>query len=269
MTIAGLKYSNKIISERGHIWKFIFFINVDWNKVHIPFLPNCKDITDLNGQIRDLLSRNLNAWVVTVNTDVHRQLTLLKSNKEIELIEAVGIKTADGFPIKAISNYLEPEGYERLTGSDLIIDLIPLCSELGIPIYIGGGENGEARRAKKKIESSMCGVSIYALDVPFGSVELVTLFLKTNIQLDRYALFLGLGTPKQELVLANLYTSSNGCIFLGCGAGISYQSGSKRRSPRWIQKINMEWLFRFLHEPRRLGKRYFVEDIRHIIKLST
>lgn len=233
----------------------------------IPFLPNCKSLRELDERIRDFFNRNLNAWIVTVNTDVHRQLMLLKSKKEIELIESVCIKTADGFPIKAISNYLESSGYERLTGSDLIIDLIPLCSELGIPIYIGGGKNGEAKIVARNISLSVPGARVYGLDVPFGSVEAITLFLKTQIKVDRYALFLGLGTPKQEMVLANLYRSSKGCIFLGCGAGTSFYSGRKRRAPRWIQKINMEWLFRFFQEPLRLGNRYFIKDVMYLLRL--
>ena len=73
--------------------------------------------------------------------------------------------------------------------------------------------------------------------------------------------YVGLGFPKQERVIARLRPMLRTSWFLGCGAAIGFVAGVHRRAPRWMQQTGLEWMHRLLAEPQRLGRRYVVHDI--------
>ncbi len=75
-------------------------------------------------------------------------------------------------------------------------------------------------------------------------------------------LVVGVGAPKQEKYIMKWKEKMpNVKIFMAMGATIDFEAGVKRRAPRWIQRLGMEWFYRFIHEPRRLFRRYFIHDL--------
>ena len=76
-------------------------------------------------------------------------------------------------------------------------------------------------------------------------------------------LFVGLGCPKQEIWMAAHKEQVN-CVMLGVGAAFDFIAGNKKNAPKWMQSIGLEWLFRFLCEPRRLWKRYLKHNPRFV-----
>ena len=79
-------------------------------------------------------------------------------------------------------------------------------------------------------------------------------------------LIVGLGCPKQELYIWRNRERLNVPVSLGLGASLDFEAGNIKRAPRWISELGMEWFYRFLQEPGRLFKRYFVDDLK-ILKL--
>jgi N-acetylglucosaminyldiphosphoundecaprenol N-acetyl-beta-D-mannosaminyltransferase len=79
--------------------------------------------------------------------------------------------------------------------------------------------------------------------------------------------FVGLGFPKQEQVIDTLATLLPGTWWLGCGAALPFAAGNLKRAPHWMRRTGLEWLFRLLHEPRRLFRRYVLEDGPFAIRL--
>jgi N-acetylglucosaminyldiphosphoundecaprenol N-acetyl-beta-D-mannosaminyltransferase len=73
--------------------------------------------------------------------------------------------------------------------------------------------------------------------------------------------YVGLGFPKQEQLIAQLAPALPGAWFVGCGAAIPFAAGTLRRAPRWMQAAGLEWGWRLLSEPRRLFKRHMVSDL--------
>jgi len=87
--------------------------------------------------------------------------------------------------------------------------------------------------------------------------------------------WVGLGTPRQDIVAARLAERSN-LTFVAIGAAFDFLAGTKRQAPRFMREHGLEWLFRLLAEPRRLWKRYLVgnsrfvyENLRHRPRLKT
>ncbi len=73
----------------------------------------------------------------------------------------------------------------------------------------------------------------------------------------------GVGAPKQEKYIAKWRNKIPQVkIWMALGATIDFEAGVRRRAPKWVNKIGMEWFYRFIHEPRRLFKRYFIRDFR-------
>lgn len=75
-------------------------------------------------------------------------------------------------------------------------------------------------------------------------------------------LVVGVGAPKQEKYIMKWKHHMPGIkIFMALGATIDFEAGVKQRAPLWMQRIGLEWFYRFIHEPRRLFRRYFVHDL--------
>src|SRR5205807_1468977 len=81
--------------------------------------------------------------------------------------------------------------------------------------------------------------------------------------------WVGLSTPKQEFFMAEYISIlSDAKIFIGVGAAFDLLTGRVRQSPRWIQRVGLEWLFRLFQEPKRLWKRYLVNNPLFVIRAA-
>ena len=73
----------------------------------------------------------------------------------------------------------------------------------------------------------------------------------------------GVGAPKQEKwIMAHRHKMPGVRLWMALGATIDFEAGNVSRAPAWMQKICMEWFYRFLKEPRRMFRRYFIDDVR-------
>jgi N-acetylglucosaminyldiphosphoundecaprenol N-acetyl-beta-D-mannosaminyltransferase len=79
--------------------------------------------------------------------------------------------------------------------------------------------------------------------------------------------FVGLGFPRQDVLIAELREELPETWFLGCGAAIAFAAGTVRRAPEWMRRTGLEWLFRLLSEPGRLARRYLVDDLPFALRL--
>jgi N-acetylglucosaminyldiphosphoundecaprenol N-acetyl-beta-D-mannosaminyltransferase len=80
--------------------------------------------------------------------------------------------------------------------------------------------------------------------------------------------WVGLGTPKQELWMAANAPHLEHCMLMGVGAAFDFHAKVKRQAPRWMQRMGLEWSFRLLSEPRRLARRYLIGIPRFFLLLA-
>ncbi len=81
---------------------------------------------------------------------------------------------------------------------------------------------------------------------------------------DAAVIFVGLGAPKQELWMARHANDLPGRVLVGVGSAIDVLAGEVPEAPRWMTRVGAEWLFRLAHEPRRLARRYLIDDPRFL-----
>ncbi|MFO8234706.1 MAG: WecB/TagA/CpsF family glycosyltransferase [Bacteroidales bacterium] len=160
-----------------------------------------------------------------------------------------------GRPIKAV-----------IPGSDLLPAFCKFHKDNhDIKIFLLGAMDGIAQKAMENINQKVKRTMVVQAYSPSLGFEKKTEECKDIVnkinKSGANVLVIGVGAPKQEKWLIQYMPHLPHIkIALALGASIDFEAGHKKRSPLWMQKIGMEWFYRFLCEPRRLGKRYFIED---------
>jgi N-acetylglucosaminyldiphosphoundecaprenol N-acetyl-beta-D-mannosaminyltransferase len=221
------------------------------------------ELDTIVGRVLSHETSSSNVLVVTPNTD--HFLRWKKSERFRELYNRANFRLVDGAPLFWIARLLGGKNVNRITGVDLTLKILDLLSAAGKPLAIIGGSPLAMERALLQISYRYPGVRVFFSSTP--SIDELT----SNVYLDEVAgvlnsepekvVLLCLGSPKQEEVffeLNNLSTSEG--IYLCVGGTIDFLAGIKSRAPKYLQILGLEWFYRFIQEPKRLFRRYFLED---------
>lgn len=171
--------------------------------------------------------------------------------------EAADLVVADGMPLVWSADWLGEALPERVAGIDLLHGLCGLSAQAGYRCYLLGAQAEVNARARENLVAAypplrICGThsGYFALDLPV--VEAIN-------QAKAQVLFVGMGSPRQELWLGRNWAGLNCRLALTVGGAFDVIAGKLTRAPVALQKIGLEWLWRLLQEPRRLGWRYLIE----------
>ncbi len=177
---------------------------------------------------------------------------------------------ADGMPLVWLSRLMGPVGLSaRVTGADLLPAVCAAAAAEGSAVYFFGGDPGVARMAADRLSEQFRGLKVAGVSCPphgFEQDENQSSRLVDDINRSGAdILFLGVGAPKQEKWghrhLAKLRVGPVLCV----GAAFSFAAGLAQRAPHMIQNSGFEWAWRLSREPRRLWRRYLVDDARFFI----
>lgn len=202
-------------------------------------------------------------WVVTPNVDIW--LRARRDASCARLIERADLVVADGMPLVWASRLAGDRLPERVTGSGLVERLSEAAGRAGRSVYLVGGGAGEtAARAGAALAGRYPGLRLAGCSVPpFGfehDAEQTARLVAEVAASDADLVLVGLGFPKQERLAELLISRMPRAWVLGCGGGVAMAAGEARRSPRWAQRMGVEWVVRLFQEPRRLARRYLVDD---------
>jgi N-acetylglucosaminyldiphosphoundecaprenol N-acetyl-beta-D-mannosaminyltransferase len=157
-------------------------------------------------------------------------------------------------------------------GSSLVWSLAAGLAADGRSLYLLGGAPAPtvadegAYRAALALVKAVPGLRVtgYA-SPPFGfDVDAVC---RDVVEAKPDVVYIGLGFPKQEWLADRLCGELPGAWLLGCGAAINFIAGDRARAPRWMQRYGLEWAHRLASEPRRLARRYLVDDAPYALGL--
>jgi N-acetylglucosaminyldiphosphoundecaprenol N-acetyl-beta-D-mannosaminyltransferase len=177
----------------------------------------------------------------------------------------------DGMPVILASRLLGRGLPQRVTGTDLVVELFSSAADRGgLRVFLLGAGPGVAQRAAEKIAARWPTVNVVGTySPPFGfdhhAAENATI-LEQISSCRPDVVIVGLGAPKQEMWVHAHRPSLGAPVALCVGATIDFLAEHKRRAPRWMQKFGFEWLHRAFSEPRRLIWRY-VHDAWHFPRL--
>ena len=207
--------------------------------------------------------------VVTPNIDICRRVR--KDPAARELVSSSSLVVADGMPLIWATRLLGTPLPERVTGSSLIFTLSEAAAAHGKSIYLLGGEPGVPEQAAVELSARYPGLRVAGTDAPpVGFDRQPAALAAVRDQLEQAQpdiVFVGLGFPKQERIISAFAPALPAAWFVGCGAAIPFAAGALPRAPEWMQQSGLEWAHRLLSEPRRLFRRYLVDDLPFAIRL--
>jgi len=200
-------------------------------------------------------------YVVTPNLD---HAVMFQENSALRAAYAdAALILADGWPLVTASRWLGKPLPERVAGSDLTPALFSAACQTRRPlrVFLLGAAPGVAERAAQAIEKRWPAVHVCGHCSPPLGFEREPATNKRILEQVAAArpdlLVVGLGAPKQELWLHAHRDELEVPVALGVGATIDFLAGERRRAPRWMQQVHLEWLHRLASEPRRLAARYW------------
>lgn len=214
--------------------------------------------------MRNNLEKEKKMFIVTANPE-----TFMMSEKDRELEELLNDKETilvpDGIGIVKASRMLDYDVKERITGIDIANKLLDYGNELKKTIYLFG--------AKQEVIDSMLRV----LKTNYPNLKVIG--SSNGYEKDKDAIFkkiaakkpdivlVALGIPNQEKLIYKHLDKFDKGIFVGVGGSFDVISGHKKRAPKIFIKLNLEWLYRILKEPKRI-KRFYDSNVKFIFKVK-
>lgn len=205
--------------------------------------------------------------VVTPNVDQLVHLDRGTDPEAAQLTYGAQVVLPDGQPIVWASRLLRAPLRSRLTGASLVDHLWPRLVDAGRRCVVVAASEWVA----DDIRAS--GPNCHALVAPMLHLDDqggVDVFVDECAELveavDAEFVFVCLSYPKPNRIISGLLDRRDAAVptYLAVGAAFDMHFGHVRRAPQWIQRVGMEWAFRFVQEPRRLFRRYFVDDVAFI-----
>ena len=213
--------------------------------------------------IDTLIKENKAAYVVTPNVD---HIVQLETNKELQEIYAnASLILTDGKPLMWIAKWYGTPIKEKISGSDLFPLLCEMAAEKGYKMFFLDAAEGVAAKAAENLKNRCNGLQVVGTySPPFGfeknpkEIEKIKLMIndaKPDI------LIVGLGCPKQEKFMYHYCKELGVPISFGLGESFDFEAGNIKRAPKWMADHGLEWLFRITQDPKRMAKRYLLDDL--------
>lgn len=196
-------------------------------------------------------------------TPVNCVLWARENEKLRTLYNTSDLNLADGVPLLWASKFLGNKIRGRVTGLDLLPQFTEIAAKNNYSFFFLGAKDGVAEALAKKLKHDHPNLNVVGYySPPFAErfsdeenkkmIEMINA-VKPNV------LWVSLTAPKQDYWIHEHLNELNVNIAIGVGGAFEVTAGLIKRAPKWMQKNGLEWLFRFLQEPKRLFKRYFIE----------
>ncbi len=186
-----------------------------------------------------------------------------------EAMQAADLAVPDGISVVMASRLLGVPIPERVTGGDLMERMCAEAAHYGFRVFFLGGLPGAAIMAAWNLEQRYPGLRICGTWCPPPGFENdpqeQARMRQTIANVRPDLLCVAFGAPKQEIWMHENASSLPVGAILPVGAAFDTQSGLRRRAPRWMQRIALEWLFRLLMEPHRLWRRYLIGNAEFVL----
>lgn len=199
-------------------------------------------------------------------SNVHTTVTSYEDPEYCDIQNGGIMALPDGGPLSSVGKKRGHSKMARVTGPSLMGEIFNISAENGYRHYFYGSTEETLEKLYSKIEEKYTGLQIAGMySPPFRPITededkmIVKMINDTNPDF----VWIGLGAPKQEKWMAMHQGKIQG-LMLGVGAGFDYYADNIKRAPEWMQRINMEWFYRLLQDPKRLFNRYMKTNFKFL-----
>lgn len=188
---------------------------------------------------------------------------LVKMRKDPSLEESVvtaDLINADGQGVVWASRFLNAGVPERVTGIDLMENLVELANKKKYKIFLFGAKEEVVRSVVDFYSTKFSPDIIAGYRNGYYQKEEERSIVQKISESGAHLLFVAMTSPKKEIFLKTYKDDLNVNYTMGVGGSFDVISGKVKRAPLWMQKTGLEWFYRFLQEPGRMWKRYLVTN---------
>ena len=217
--------------------------------------------------ISDYLKNEKSKTVAICNAN-----TLVRSYRNSNIqkkINSFDIKAPDGFPVAKASRFLYNNNQKRVDGYKVFHETIKNGIDSNLSHYFYGSNEKVVTLMIKKLKKEYPEINISGYECPPVKTykELCEReFVEKMIEQNANVIWVSLGFPKQEefiLMLKNKFNIDSNIV--GIGAVFEWVAGTKIKAPEWVANLGFEWVFRLIQEPKRLFRRYLIDNFLFII----
>lgn len=209
--------------------------------------------------IEEFIKSNRPHQHVVINAD--KILKLYKDKKLKQIIESCDLINADGQSIRWAAKLWGIHLKERITGTDLMENLLKLSSQKGYSVYFLGAREEIVTKVVETYRNKYPSLKIAGWRngywKPNEEKKIVQDIRRTHPDI----LFVAISSPKKEFFIRKYMNEMQVPFSMGVGGSFDTIAGLTKRAPLWMQRCGLEWLFRLIQEPRRLWKRYLIGNI--------
>jgi N-acetylglucosaminyldiphosphoundecaprenol N-acetyl-beta-D-mannosaminyltransferase len=198
--------------------------------------------------------------------NVHMLMEARDSPEFMKVVNQADLVTPDGMPLVWMLRLKGYPNQQRVYGPTLMLQVLESAMRENVPVGFYGSSPEVLRSLLARMRERFPNLKVvYSFSPPYqeiGQEEDMEIVDRINASSVRI-LFVGLGCPKQEKWMAQ-HRGKVGAVMIGVGAAFDFHAGVKLQAPAWMQKMGLEWLFRFISEPKRLWRRYLYNNPRFI-----
>lgn len=199
-------------------------------------------------------------------SNVHTTVTAFEEPEYCAIQNGGIMAIPDGGPLSTVGRKRGHKSMERTTGPSLMGEIFKITAEKGYRHFFYGSKQETLDLLMQKLNENYPGIQIAGMySPPFRPLtdEEDKSVIKMINDTKSDFVWVGLGAPKQENWMAAHQGKIDG-LMVGVGAGFDYYAGNIQRAPEWMQKWNLEWLYRLIQDPKRLFQRYWRTNTKFI-----
>jgi N-acetylglucosaminyldiphosphoundecaprenol N-acetyl-beta-D-mannosaminyltransferase len=187
--------------------------------------------------------------VVTLNAAI--LIASLKNSHLKKVICEADLVTVDGYGIGLALARMGYRNWQRFTGVDLVREMLSFCARNNRSVYFYGGSLKTVTALQQNLPVRWPGLIISGIRDGYQSLPQTEIIAEIG-RLQPDLILVGLGSPKQELFLAELLPHLKKTVGVGVGGAFEILAGTKREAPPFIRNHGFEWLYRMFQDPRRI-----------------
>ena len=199
---------------------------------------------------RALLQRPEASYCVTPNAEMAYEALHDESFRAI--LNGASLVLPDGAGVVLGAKILKTPLKEKVAGIDFAANLLGVLEETGGRLYLLGGKPGIAEQAAENMKKTHPKLCICGTADGYFKDEAPVIARINEARAD--VVFVCLGAPKQECFMHDLRAELNVRLMIGLGGSLDGFAGTVRRAPKWMIRLQLEWLYRLLREPSRIGR---------------
>jgi len=204
-------------------------------------------------------------------TGVHGVMEAQRDPQFRRILNQALLVTPDGTPTVWIGRMQGYSTMKRVFGPDLMLEVCRRSVGTGVRHFLYGGNPGIATQLAERLKRSFPGIEVAGtFTPPFRALD-----RSEQVELEKQLktvrpdiVWVGLSTPKQERFMADNFHRLPCKLMIGVGAAFDIHTGHVKDAPQWIKDAGLQWAHRLCQDPRRLWKRYLLNNSAFMVAIG-